>query len=96
MGPDLMANLRTQAERLQREANYEGAARLLYGEIPTLEKELAAASEAEAAGRDLRDAGSSAVAARIATSARWLWVAKFVTPLIFTGVFAALIVALFV
>ena len=41
-------DLRTQADRLQREANYEGAARLLYGEIPTLEKELAAASEAEA------------------------------------------------
>ncbi|HOF63526.1 MAG TPA: ATP-dependent chaperone ClpB [Dermatophilaceae bacterium] len=41
-------DVRTQAERLQREANYEGAARLLYGEIPTLEKELAAASEAEA------------------------------------------------
>ena len=41
-------DLRTQADRLQREANYEGAARLLYGEIPALEKELAAASEAEA------------------------------------------------
>lgn len=57
--------------------------------------QFSAASEAEAAGRDLRDAGSSAVAARIATSARWLWVAKFVTPLIFVGVFAALIVAIF-
>ena len=41
-------DLRTQADRLQREANYEGAARLLYGEIPALEKELAAANEAEA------------------------------------------------
>ncbi|MFM9877826.1 MAG: hypothetical protein ACKVOG_08260 [Rhodoglobus sp.] len=57
--------------------------------------QFSAASEAEAAGRDLRGAGSSAVAARIAASARWLWVAKFVTPLIFVGVFVALIVALF-
>jgi ATP-dependent Clp protease ATP-binding subunit ClpB len=44
-------DLRTQAERLQREANYEGAARLLYGEIPTLEKELANAQESEATAR---------------------------------------------
>jgi ATP-dependent Clp protease ATP-binding subunit ClpB len=41
-------DLRTQADRLQREANYEGAARLLYGEIPSLEKELASAQESEA------------------------------------------------
>jgi ATP-dependent Clp protease ATP-binding subunit ClpB len=44
-------DLRTQAERLQREANYEGAARLLYGEIPTLEKELASAQESEVTAR---------------------------------------------
>ena len=44
-------DLRTQAERLQREANYEGAARLLYGEIPTLEKELASAQESEVTSR---------------------------------------------
>jgi ATP-dependent Clp protease ATP-binding subunit ClpB len=40
-------DLRTQSERLQREGDYEGASRLLYGEIPTVEKELAAAQEAE-------------------------------------------------
>ena len=49
-------DLRTQADRLQREANYEEAARLLYGEIPTLEKDLAAASEAEA---ELRAGGGA-------------------------------------
>ena len=59
-------DLRTQADRLQREANYEGAARLLYGEIPALEKELAAASEAEAkiragAGGTAYGLGGSAV-----------------------------------
>ncbi len=45
-------DLRTQAERLQREADYEGAARLLYGEIPTLERDLAEATAAEAQLRD--------------------------------------------
>ena len=30
-------SLRTQADRLQREGDYEGASRLLYGEIPALE-----------------------------------------------------------
>ncbi|MDT0212907.1 ATP-dependent chaperone ClpB [Rothia sp. ARF10] len=46
---------RTRAERLQRDGDYEGASRLLYGEIPELEKQLAAASEAEVArsGDDL-------------------------------------------
>ncbi|SES25397.1 ATP-dependent Clp protease ATP-binding subunit ClpB [Pedococcus cremeus] len=43
-------DLRTQADRLQREGDYGGASKLLYGDIPTLEKELAAATEAEAAG----------------------------------------------
>ncbi len=41
-------DLRTQADRLQREGDYAGASRLLYGDIPTLEKDLAAATEAEA------------------------------------------------
>jgi ATP-dependent Clp protease ATP-binding subunit ClpB len=58
-------DLRTQADRLQREANYEGAARLLYGEIPALEKELAAASEAEASIR----AGASGTAYGLGGSA---------------------------
>ncbi len=42
-------DLRTRAERLQREGDYEGASRILYGEIPALEKELVAANEAEQA-----------------------------------------------
>ena len=39
---------RIAAERAQREGNLEKASRLLYGEIPTLESELAAAEKAEA------------------------------------------------
>ncbi|MFW5471331.1 ATP-dependent chaperone ClpB [Knoellia sp. CPCC 206435] len=46
---------RTRADRLQREGDYEGASRLLYGEIPELEKQLAAANEEAAAA----GAGSS-------------------------------------
>ncbi len=38
--------LRGQAERAQRDGNLETSARLMYGEIPELEKELAQASEA--------------------------------------------------
>ena len=41
--------LRTQAERLQRDGDYEGASRVLYGEIPALERELEAAQQAESA-----------------------------------------------
>ena len=44
-------DLRTQADKAQREGDYEGASRLLYGEIPAAEKELAAAQEEEASGR---------------------------------------------
>ena len=40
--------LRIDAERAQREANLERASRLLYGEIPALEKQLAEAESAEA------------------------------------------------
>jgi ATP-dependent Clp protease ATP-binding subunit ClpB len=40
--------VRTRAERAQREGDYESASRLLYGEIPGLEKELAEAQAAEA------------------------------------------------
>ncbi len=40
-------DLRTQADRLQREGDYEKASRLLYGEIPELEKQLAAANAQE-------------------------------------------------
>ena len=42
-------DLRTSADRLQREGDYEGASRVLYGEIPALEKELEAAQQAESA-----------------------------------------------
>ncbi len=40
--------LRIEADRAQREANLERASRLLYGEIPALEKELAQIESAEA------------------------------------------------
>ena len=52
-------DLRTQAERLQREGDYEGASRLLYGEIPGAESELAAAQEAEASGSTAGVTGES-------------------------------------
>ncbi len=42
-------DLRTQADRLQREGDYERASRLLYGDIPALEKDIAAATAAEEA-----------------------------------------------
>ena len=41
--------LRTQADKLQREGDYEGASKIRYGDIPALEKELAAADLEEAA-----------------------------------------------
>ncbi|GAA1238329.1 ATP-dependent chaperone ClpB [Janibacter melonis] len=42
-------DLRTSAERMQRDGDYEGASRVLYGEIPALEAELARADAAESA-----------------------------------------------
>ena len=42
-------DLRTQADRMQREGDYEGASRVLYGEIPALQTELDAAQAAESA-----------------------------------------------
>ncbi|RZU62399.1 ATP-dependent chaperone ClpB [Zhihengliuella halotolerans] len=44
--------LRSQAEKLQREGDLEKASRMLYGEIPGLEKQLAEAQEAEAEAGD--------------------------------------------
>ncbi len=41
-------DLRTQSERAQREGDYEAASRMIYAEIPALEKQLEAAQEAEA------------------------------------------------
>ncbi|HMM97350.1 ATP-dependent chaperone ClpB [Phycicoccus sp.] len=48
-------DLRTQADRLQREGDYESASRLLYGDIPALQTEVEAAQAAESAlgGADL-------------------------------------------
>lgn len=40
--------LRTQADRLQREGDYAGASKLLYGDLPDLEKQLVEAQAAEA------------------------------------------------
>ncbi|MCJ1678420.1 ATP-dependent chaperone ClpB [Streptomyces sp. APSN-46.1] len=41
-------DLRGQAERAQRDGDFDAASKLLYGEIPALERELEEASEAEA------------------------------------------------
>jgi ATP-dependent Clp protease ATP-binding subunit ClpB len=60
-------DLRGQAERAQRDADFESASRLMYGEIPALERELAAAaaaandSAAEAAARPGPDANGQVV-----------------------------------
>jgi ATP-dependent Clp protease ATP-binding subunit ClpB len=40
-------DLRGQAERAQRDADFEGASRLMYGDIPALEREIAAASASD-------------------------------------------------
>ena len=42
-------DLRTQADKLQREGDLAGASKILYGDIPALEKQLAGAQEREAA-----------------------------------------------
>lgn len=55
---DLRAHLdelRTDAERKLREGDLEGAARIQYGEIPVVEKELVAAEEEEAGSEDEPD-----------------------------------------
>ena len=43
-------DLKTQAERAQRDGDFEAASRLMYGEIPALERELAEAAAAPGAG----------------------------------------------
>ena len=53
-------DLRTRADRMQREGDYEGASKLLYGEIPALEKDLAKADEEE-----LAQAGDAMVKERV-------------------------------
>jgi ATP-dependent Clp protease ATP-binding subunit ClpB len=52
--------LRGQAERAQRDADFEAASRLMYGEIPALERELAAASAAAASEESESAAAPSA------------------------------------
>lgn len=52
--------LRTDAERKLREGDLEGAARIRYGEIPVVEKELAAAEEAEATSEVSTGPGAAA------------------------------------
>ncbi|MCX2182143.1 ATP-dependent chaperone ClpB [Streptomyces sp. SKN60] len=47
--------LRGRAERAQRDGDFDTASKLLYGEIPTLERELEAASEAEAQQEAAKD-----------------------------------------
>ena len=55
--------LKVQAERLQREGDLDAASRLLYGEIPTIQKEIA---EAEAAERRAPGEGTPAESPMIA------------------------------
>src|SRR5690606_23089089 len=43
-------SLRTEAEQLQRQGDLEAASKLLYGDIPAVEKEIAEAEAAEATG----------------------------------------------
>ncbi len=50
-------DLRGQIERAQRDADFETASRLMYGELPALEQELARASAV--AGEDVADANSA-------------------------------------
>jgi ATP-dependent Clp protease ATP-binding subunit ClpB len=50
--------LRGQAERAQRDADFEAASRLMYGEIPALERELAAATDAASADGASSPAGT--------------------------------------
>ncbi|MGW5419605.1 ATP-dependent chaperone ClpB [Streptomyces sp. NPDC003943] len=53
--------LRGRAERAQRDGDFDTASKLLYGEIPELERELEAASEAEAEQEARQDAKDSMV-----------------------------------
>lgn len=58
--------------------------------------EFSAAHEAQAVAADLAQlANPSRLAKNIVKNAVWLHVAKYVTPTIFVGIFAALVLALF-
>ena len=52
-------DLKGQAERAQRDADFEAASRLMYGEIPVLEHELAKASAAAASDAEGGDSGTT-------------------------------------
>jgi ATP-dependent Clp protease ATP-binding subunit ClpB len=52
-------DLRGQAERAQRDADFETASRIMYGEVPALERELAAAAAAAGQGPAVGSAGAS-------------------------------------
>ena len=56
-------DLKGQAERAQRDADFEAASRLMYGEIPVLELELAKASAAAASDAEAGTAGGGPVPA---------------------------------
>jgi ATP-dependent Clp protease ATP-binding subunit ClpB len=50
-------DLKGQAERAQRDADFETASRLMYGEIPVLEREIEAAAATESSGALIPDSG---------------------------------------
>ncbi|GAA2654590.1 ATP-dependent chaperone ClpB [Streptomyces lunalinharesii] len=52
-------DLRGQAERAQRDGDFDTASKLLYGEIPSLERELAEAAQAEAEQSAAKGAGGA-------------------------------------
>jgi len=52
-------DLKGQAERAQRDADFESASRLMYGDIPALEREIAAASATADAGAGGGEAGAA-------------------------------------
>jgi len=59
--------------------------------------EFGAAADAKAIAADLQALATHGRSADTAiTHARWMWVPQFVTPLIFIGIFVALLVALLV
>jgi len=56
-------DLKGQAERAQRDGDYETASRLLYGEIPTLDAEIAEAAATDRGDEGQQDAGSPGLSA---------------------------------
>src|SRR5579859_4416531 len=56
-------DLETQAERAEREGNLDTASRLLYGEIPTLDAEIAEAAATDRADEGQPDAGAPGLSA---------------------------------